>query len=53
VRVNPKLLTDNPFSVVRDPDIDIVVELMGGLKPTKALVQEALRRRKYVVTANK
>lgn len=47
------LLTNDPFSVVRDPSIDIVVEVMGGYDPTRALIEEALRSKKSVVTANK
>ena len=41
------------FSVVRDPNIDIVVELIGGYGIAKALVLEAIRHGKHVVTANK
>ncbi len=39
--------------VVRHPDIDIVVELIGGHEPARALVLEAIARGKHVVTANK
>jgi homoserine dehydrogenase len=39
--------------VVRDPDIDIVVELIGGIEPAKSLILEALKSGKGVVTANK
>ena len=46
-------LTQNPFEVVDDPDIDIVVELIGGLEPARALVLQAIERGKHVVTANK
>ncbi len=48
-----QLLTDDPFSVVADPSIDIVVEVMGGYDPAKALIEEALGSKKSVVTANK
>ncbi|MDA8080431.1 MAG: homoserine dehydrogenase [Actinomycetota bacterium] len=48
-----ELLTLDPFSVVTDPSIDIVVEVMGGYDPAKALIEEALRAKKSVVTANK
>jgi len=41
------------FSVVRDKDIDIVVELIGGYTVAKQLVLEAIRHGKHVVTANK
>ncbi|MDA8271453.1 MAG: homoserine dehydrogenase [Actinomycetota bacterium] len=48
-----QLLTDDAFSVVADPSIDIVVEVMGGYDPAKALIEEALGSKKSVVTANK
>ncbi len=46
-------LTDDPFAVVRDPDVDIVVELIGGYEPARELVLEAIAHGKHVVTANK
>ncbi|MBN8766489.1 MAG: homoserine dehydrogenase [Thiobacillus sp. SCN 64-317] len=46
-------LTTNPFDVVDDPDIDIVVELIGGLEPARELVMQAIAHGKHVVTANK
>jgi len=46
-------LTTNPFDVVDDPDIDIVVELIGGLEPGRELVMQAISHGKHVVTANK
>ena len=46
-------LTTNPFDVVDDPDIDIVVELIGGLEPARELVMQAISHGKHVVTANK
>lgn len=46
-------LTDDPFAVVNSPDIDIVVELIGGLEPAKDLVLTAIANGKHVVTANK
>ncbi|OUM96076.1 MAG: homoserine dehydrogenase [Thermobacillus sp. ZCTH02-B1] len=53
VAVDPAKLTDDPWEIVRDPDIDVVVEVMGGVEQTKAYILEALRRGKHVVTANK
>lgn len=41
------------FAVARDPDIDILIELIGGTTVAKELVIEALRNKKHVVTANK
>jgi homoserine dehydrogenase len=46
-------LTDDAFSLVRDPDIDIVVELIGGYTTARELVLEAIENGKHVVTANK
>ena len=41
------------FDVVRDPEVDVVLELIGGTDPALALVREALATGKHVVTANK
>jgi homoserine dehydrogenase len=46
-------LTTDAFDIVNDPDIDIVVELIGGITPAKDLVLAALENGKHVVTANK
>ncbi len=46
-------VTDDAFAVVRDPDIDIVVELIGGYGVAKELVLAAIEHGKHVVTANK
>lgn len=53
IRVPAKLLTKDPYSVVRDPAIDVVVELIGGTKEASKLVKEAILHGKHVVTANK
>jgi homoserine dehydrogenase len=46
-------VTDDAFAVVRDPEVDIVVELIGGYGVAKQLVLEAIENGKHVVTANK
>lgn len=46
-------LSDDAGSVVNDPDVDIVVELIGGYSPAKELVLKAIENGKHVVTANK
>jgi homoserine dehydrogenase len=46
-------LSDNPYDVVDDPEIDIVVELMGGIEEPYTLIKRALQNGKAVVTANK
>jgi homoserine dehydrogenase len=53
VKVPSDRFTDDASAVVRDPDIDVVVEMMGGVDPARALITDALRAGKPVVTANK
>ncbi len=49
----PTEVTDDAFKVVTSPDIDIVVELIGGTRVAKDLVLAAIENGKHVVTANK
>jgi homoserine dehydrogenase len=53
VKVPAKIFTTDPYEVVNDPAIDIVVELMGGTTKAFDLVTTALKSGKHVVTANK
>jgi homoserine dehydrogenase len=46
-------LSDDVFAVVQNPDIQVVVELIGGSTDAKELVLQAIRNKKHVVTANK
>ena len=46
-------VTDDAYSVTRDPDIDIVIELIGGYGIARTLVLDAIAHGKHVVTANK
>jgi len=46
-------LSDDASTVVNDPNVDIVVELIGGYSPAKELVLKAIENGKHVVTANK
>ena len=46
-------ITDDAFAVVNDPEVDIVVELIGGYGVAKELVLKAIANGKHVVTANK
>ena len=46
-------LSDNPYDIVNDPEIDVVVELMGGVEEPFEVVKTALQNGKAVVTANK
>lgn len=45
--------TDDAMTVVNDPEIQIILELMGGDEPAKTLIETALTNRKHVITANK
>ncbi|MCU0546859.1 MAG: homoserine dehydrogenase [Oscillatoriaceae cyanobacterium Prado104] len=47
------LTTDDLEAIVTDPEIDIVVELIGGLEPARSLILKAIANGKHVVTANK
>jgi homoserine dehydrogenase len=51
--INPNLFTTDPFSIVNDPEIDLVIEVMGGIEPARELIMTAIENRKSVVTANK
>lgn len=53
VEVPQGKLTDNPYDVVNDPTIDVVVELMGGVEPAWDYIKTALENGKHIVTANK
>ena len=46
-------LSADPFAVVADPEVEIVVELIGGYEPARELVLQAIANGKHVVTANK
>lgn len=46
-------VTDDAFAVVSNPDVDVVVELIGGYTISKELVLKAIANKKHVVTANK
>ena len=53
VAVDPALLTTDPLGLIKQPDVDVVVEVVGGLEPARTWLTEALRLGKGVVTANK
>jgi homoserine dehydrogenase len=53
VAVNPELLTERADEVIENPEIDIVLELIGGVEPARSYIIEAFKRGKHVVTANK
>ncbi len=47
------MLTTDAFSIVNDPEIDIVVEVIGGVDPAFELLKTAVKNKKHIVTANK
>lgn len=51
--VDQSLLTDQWSDIIEDEEIDIVIEVMGGIEPARTMILEALRAGKNVVTANK
>lgn len=51
--INPALLTTDAQSVINDPEIDIIIEVMGGIDPARELILAAINNGKSVVTANK
>lgn len=53
VEIPPALFTNDPHLVVKDPEVDIVVEVIGGIEPARTLILEAIEASKPVVTANK
>ena len=53
VEMPESLLTTDLETIVTDPHVDIVVEVMGGLEPARSLILKAIANGKHVVTANK
>ena len=51
--IDPGLFTSDTESVVNDPNIDLVIEVMGGIEPAYSLILKAMANGKAVVTANK
>ncbi len=53
IEIQPSLITTDGNDVVNDPEISIVIEVMGGIEPAKSLITKALLLKKHVITANK
>ena len=53
VQLAPDLLTTDASAIFDDPEIDMIVEVMGGVEETKEWLIKALRNKKHIVTANK
>lgn len=53
VSIDPSILTTNVDEIINDPEIDIVVETIGGVRPAGSFIRRSLESGKHVVTANK
>jgi len=53
ISLKPGILTTDAGKIINDPEIDIVVELIGGIEKAKEYILEAIKKGKHVVTANK
>jgi homoserine dehydrogenase len=53
IDIDKNLLTENWEEIINDPEIQIVVEVMGGIEPAKTYILAALKAGKHVITANK
>ena len=51
--VDPAIISTDPHSIVNDPSIDIVIEVMGGIEPARELILTAIKNGKSIITANK
>jgi len=53
VRVPHNIITNDAWSVATDPEIDVIIEVIGGEEPARSLMREALNTGHHVITANK
>jgi len=53
VKLKRGVLTRSAADVIEDPEIDIVMELIGGIEPAKTCILKAIRNKKHIITANK
>lgn len=53
VEVPPELLTTNLNEILDDPEIDLIVEVMGGVDPASSYIRRSIQAGKHIVTANK
>ncbi|MBE3554156.1 MAG: homoserine dehydrogenase, partial [Thermicanus sp.] len=53
IHVPPHLLTAHPEELLEDESIHVIVEVIGGIEPTRTYIEKALKKGKHVVTANK
>ena len=52
-QVNRSILTTNPEDIISNPNISIIIEVLGGQDPAFSLIKQALIKKKHVITANK
>ncbi|SEM61851.1 homoserine dehydrogenase [Mesobacillus persicus] len=53
VPIDPSVLTTNVDDIINNPEIDVVIEVMGGVEKTKEYLLQAIQNKKHIVTANK
>lgn len=53
VEIDDAVLTQDAYDVIHDRDVDVIVEVMGGVEEARTYITDALKARKHVVTANK
>jgi homoserine dehydrogenase len=53
VKVRPGVLTRRAQDVIEDPEVEIVMELIGGIEPAKTYILNAIQNNKHIITANK
>ena len=53
IELDPQLLTTDPDDILHNPEIDVVVEMIGGIDHSRKYIEEALLQKKFVITANK
>ncbi len=53
VKVDPSILTTNAEEILNDPEIDVIIELMGGYHPAREFILKGIENGKSIVTANK
>lgn len=53
VDADPSLLTENPEDIISNPNVDIVVEMLGGIEPATSFMVDAMKNGKHVISANK
>ena len=46
-------MTEDPDDIIKNPEIDIVVEMLGGIEPATSFMVQAMKAGKHVVSANK